>query len=101
MADGANGHDALAGIRVVECGDFVAPSFAAKQLADLGADVVKIERPGAGDDTRHWTPQLGTAMSPTYATFNRGKRSLALDLDHPQGRKDHASSTPVTGRTTW
>ncbi len=77
----------LSSQRVVDLTQNVAGPYCTQVLADLGADVVKIERPGAGDDTRHWTPQLGSAMSPTYATFNRGKRSLALDLDHPLGRE--------------
>ena len=74
----------LAGQRVIDLTQNVAGPYCTQVLADLGADVIKIERPGAGDDTRHWTPQVGEALSATYATLNRGKRSLALDLDHPQ-----------------
>jgi len=57
-------------------------------LADLGADVVKVERPGAGDDTRQWGPPFVDAggLSGYYLSCNRGKRSLALDLNHPGGR---------------
>lgn len=76
----------LSGQRVIDLTQNVAGPYCTQVLADLGADVVKIERPGAGDDTRHWAPQTGEAMSPTYATFNRGKRSLALDLDHAEGQ---------------
>ncbi len=76
----------LCGQRVIDLTQNVAGPYCTQILADLGADVVKIERPGAGDDTRHWAPQIGEGMSPTYATLNRGKRSLALDLDQPEGQ---------------
>lgn len=76
----------LAGQRVLDLTQNVAGPYCTQILADLGAEVIKVERPGAGDDTRHWTPQVGEALSATYATLNRGKQSLALDLDHPQGQ---------------
>jgi crotonobetainyl-CoA:carnitine CoA-transferase CaiB-like acyl-CoA transferase len=76
----------LSGQRVIDLTQNVAGPYCTQVLADLGAEVIKIERPGAGDDTRHWTPQVGEALSATYATLNRGKRSVALDLDHPQGQ---------------
>lgn len=76
----------LAGQRVIDLTQNVAGPYCTQVLADLGAEVIKIERPGAGDDTRHWAPNIGEAMSPTYATFNRGKQSLAIDLDHPDGQ---------------
>jgi crotonobetainyl-CoA:carnitine CoA-transferase CaiB-like acyl-CoA transferase len=76
----------LSGQRVIDLTQNVAGPYCTQILADLGAAVLKIERPGAGDDTRHWAPQVGTSISATYATFNRGKRSLAVDLDHPQGQ---------------
>ena len=76
----------LSGQRIIDLTQNVAGPYCTQILADLGAEVIKIERPGSGDDTRHWTPQLGEAMSATYATLNRGKQSLALDLDHAQGQ---------------
>ncbi|KQT13887.1 CaiB/BaiF CoA transferase family protein [Ramlibacter sp. Leaf400] len=76
----------LSGQRVIDLTQNVAGPYCTQILADLGADVIKIERPGAGDDTRCWTPQVGEGISATYATLNRGKRSLALDLDHADGQ---------------
>lgn len=77
----------LAGQRVIDMTQNVAGPYCTQILADLGAEVIKIERPGAGDDTRHWAPQIGDGLSPTYATLNRGKKSVALNLDHPDGQK--------------
>jgi crotonobetainyl-CoA:carnitine CoA-transferase CaiB-like acyl-CoA transferase len=76
----------LSGQRVIDLTQNVAGPYCTQVLADLGAQVIKIERPGTGDDTRHWTPQVGEAISATYATLNRGKQSVALDLDHPAGQ---------------
>jgi crotonobetainyl-CoA:carnitine CoA-transferase CaiB-like acyl-CoA transferase len=55
-------------------------------LADLGADVVKVESPGAGDDTRAWGPPFWNAHSPLFLAFNRDKRAISLDLRHPDAR---------------
>ncbi|MDB5890759.1 MAG: L-carnitine dehydratase/bile acid-inducible protein [Polaromonas sp.] len=76
----------LAGQRVIDMTQNVAGPYCTQILADLGAEVIKIERPGAGDDTRHWAPQIGDGLSPTYATLNRGKKSVALNLDHVDGQ---------------
>ena len=56
-------------------------------LADLGATVTKIERPGAGDDCRYWGPPFIDGVSPWFASTNRNKRSVALNLRHPSGGK--------------
>lgn len=90
MQTPSNGRDALAGIRVIECGDFVAPSFAAKQLADLGADVVKIETPGRGDTARLRGPYAGEAepeRSGFYLYLNTNKHGIAVDLQRPEGHE--------------
>src|SRR5437764_1080465 len=68
---------ALAGIRVVEVGNFMAAPFCALQLADLGADVVKVENPDGGDQVRTTAPFLDGESS-SFIRLNRNKRSLAL-----------------------
>ncbi len=74
----------LAGLRVVEFGQIAAGPFAGSLLADLGADVVKVERPDGGDGMRNWPPLArdaqGQAFSENFASVNRNKRSLAADL---------------------
>ncbi|MEM1299899.1 MAG: CoA transferase [Pseudomonadota bacterium] len=76
----------LDGIRVVEIGHSIAAPYAALVLAELGAEVVKIERPGAGDDCRSWgAPVEGAA--PTFHAMNRLKRSVTLDMKSAQGRE--------------
>lgn len=77
----------LAGIRVLELGQIAAGPFAGSLLADLGADVVKVERPDGGDGLRDWPPlsanEEGVAFSENFASINRNKRSLAADLKDP------------------
>ena len=75
----------LAGLRVLDLSRVVAGPYCALLLGDLGADVIKVERPGRGDDMRHWRGQDG--MSPVFAAVNRNKRSLALGLQHPDGAR--------------
>lgn len=76
------GAGALAGIRVVELGQYISGPYAAKLLADLGAEVVKVESPD-GDPMRRWEGRA--TMSPQFAAYNRGKRGVVLDLKSPQG----------------
>jgi crotonobetainyl-CoA:carnitine CoA-transferase CaiB-like acyl-CoA transferase len=82
----------LQGIRVLELARILAGPWAGQLLADLGADVIKVERPDEGDDTRHWGPPFvsapdGTDLSSAYFhSCNRGKRSLAVDLASAQGQ---------------
>ncbi len=80
----------LAGVRVVDASRVLAGPYLAMLLGDLGADVVKIEKPGTGDQTRAWGPPwVGDGEERTSAYFvsaNRNKRSVALDLKHPGAR---------------
>lgn len=75
----------LAGLRVVELGNFIAAPSAGRLMADLGADVVKVERPVGGDELRRWRLHEGDT-SLLFRAMNRNKRSLTLDLKHPEGR---------------
>jgi crotonobetainyl-CoA:carnitine CoA-transferase CaiB-like acyl-CoA transferase len=79
----------LDGIKVLDLSRVLAGPWCTQLLADLGADVVKIERPGAGDDTRHWGPPWhGEGKDRVAAYFlscNRGKRSAAIDFAKPEG----------------
>jgi crotonobetainyl-CoA:carnitine CoA-transferase CaiB-like acyl-CoA transferase len=77
---------ALAGIRVVDFTEYIAGPYCTMMLADMGADVVKVEQPGAGDASRTaYGTQLG-GESAVFLTVNRNKRSVALDLARPAGR---------------
>ncbi|MTD54347.1 CaiB/BaiF CoA transferase family protein [Amycolatopsis pithecellobii] len=76
----------LAGIRVLDLSRVLAGPYCTMVLADLGADVVKIERPGAGDDLRAWGPPYGPGGDSTYfQTVNRNKTGMAVDLKSPSG----------------
>ncbi|THE64125.1 CoA transferase [Salinadaptatus halalkaliphilus] len=76
----------LEGVRVLDCTQMLAGPFATQLLADLGADVVKIERPGHGDITRSTGPDVGdSGLSAYFSSLNRGKRSVELDLSSEDG----------------
>jgi crotonobetainyl-CoA:carnitine CoA-transferase CaiB-like acyl-CoA transferase len=75
----------LEGVRVLDCSRILAGPLATMILGDLGADVVKVERPGAGDDTRHWGPPFVGEDAAYFLALNRNKRSIALDLQTPGG----------------
>src|SRR5437764_5576591 len=73
-------------MRVIEVGNYMAAPFAGVTLADLGADVIKVENPQGGDHSRHKAPFAGgEAMG--FMQLNRGKRSVELDLKQPKGRE--------------
>lgn len=84
---------ALAGIKVLDLSRVLAGPWATQLLADLGADVVKVERPVAGDDTRHWGPPFlkdaagnDTREASYFTACNRNKRSITVDMAHPEGQ---------------
>jgi glutaryl-CoA transferase len=83
----------LAGVRVLELARILAGPWAGQMLADLGADVIKVERKGAGDDTRGWGPPFvegkdGKPIGSAYFhSANRGKRSIELDFESEEGRR--------------
>ncbi len=82
----------LAGVRVLELARILAGPWCGQLLADLGAEVIKVERPGAGDDTRGWGPPFVTDIhgkawgAAYYHACNRGKRSVAVDFETDEGR---------------
>jgi crotonobetainyl-CoA:carnitine CoA-transferase CaiB-like acyl-CoA transferase len=76
----------LAGVRVVDLSRVLAGPYATMALADLGADVVKVEHPRGGDETRSWGPPFVGGESAYFLSVNRSKRSIALDLKDPDGR---------------
>jgi len=84
-------HGPLSNVRVLDLSRVLAGPWATQTLADLGAEVIKIERPGAGDDTRHWGPPFTTTAdgAPGDAAYflcaNRGKKSVELDIASPEG----------------
>jgi crotonobetainyl-CoA:carnitine CoA-transferase CaiB-like acyl-CoA transferase len=77
----------LAGIRVVDLSRVLAGPYCTMVLADLGADVIKVERPQGGDETRAWGPPFADGESAYYLSVNRSKRSCAIDLGEPEGRE--------------
>jgi crotonobetainyl-CoA:carnitine CoA-transferase CaiB-like acyl-CoA transferase len=76
----------LRGVRVLELAQNLAGPYCGQILADLGADVVKVERPGSGDAARAWGPPFVAGAGSIFATANRGKRSVALDIASEAGR---------------
>ncbi|HJV59376.1 MAG TPA: CaiB/BaiF CoA-transferase family protein [Albitalea sp.] len=89
-----NGPQSLAGVRVLDLSRVLAGPWCTQTLADLGADVIKVERPGSGDDTRGWGPPFlkddagqDTAEAAYYLGTNRNKRSIAVDIAQPAGQQ--------------
>jgi len=78
---------ALQGVRVLDLSRVLAGPFCTMLLADYGADVIKVEAPGRGDDTRHWGPPWAGGESAYFLSVNRNKRSVTLNLKHEEGRQ--------------
>ena len=76
----------LSGVKVLDLTRVLSGPYAAMTLADMGADVVKIERPGRGDDTRGFGPPFAEGVATYFLAVNRGKRSVSLDLKDPEDR---------------
>jgi len=91
MTDLPRPHGPLAGVRVLDLSRVLAGPWATQTLADLGAEVIKIERPGTGDDTRQWGPPFTTTTdgrqgdAAYFLCANRGKKSVELDIALPEG----------------
>ncbi|MGE2833285.1 CaiB/BaiF CoA transferase family protein [Mycobacterium sp. SMC-4] len=87
----AAGHDLpLAGVRVLDFTRILSGPYCTQFLAELGAEIIKIERPGVGDDTRSWGPPFiddEDRISAYFAALNRGKASVAVDFTDPRGRE--------------
>ena len=84
----------LEGYRVLELSRILAGPWAGQIFADMGAEVIKVERPGEGDDTRHWGPPWlagrdgnATGEAAYYLGTNRGKKSLTIDIASPGGQQ--------------
>lgn len=78
--------EALNGIRIIEMTEALAGPFCAMMLGDLGADVIKIERPGAGDMTRGWAPPYVKEESAYFMSVNRNKRGITLNMKDPEAQ---------------
>jgi crotonobetainyl-CoA:carnitine CoA-transferase CaiB-like acyl-CoA transferase len=86
-------HLPLRGVRVLDLGRILAAPLAGQALGDMGAEIIKVERPGTGDEARRWGPPFlqdeqgrDTRESPMYLCANRNKRSVSIDLAHPDGQ---------------
>src|SRR3984957_14923186 len=78
---------ALSHIRVLDLSRILAGPWCSQNLADMGAEVIKVERPGTGDDTRRWGPPFVQAESTYFLSVNRGKRSVTINLKDPGERE--------------
>src|SRR5262245_21911831 len=75
----------LADVRVLDASRVLAGPFCGQMLGDLGAEVIKVERPGQGDETRGWGPPVAGDLSAYYLSCNRNKKGITLDLSRPEG----------------
>ena len=85
----------LDGIRVLELGNFISGPYGAMLLADMGAEVIKVENPKGGDPFRGW--DFG-GDQPNFWAYNRGKKSVTLNLQTPEGKEIFYGENPSTGQ---
>lgn len=84
---------ALQGLRVIDFSRVVAGPYSTMLLGDLGAEVIKVERPGKGDDSRAWGPPSRGEVSTYFLGLNRNKKSIAIDLSTERGPPSPANSS--------
>lgn len=87
MNDSDEARGPLAGVRVLDLSRVLAGPYCTMVLGDLGADIIKIERPGSGDDTRGWGPPWAGTESAYFLSTNRNKKSVTLDLKQPEAQE--------------
>ena len=87
LSEGAFRFDFLRGVRVLDLTTSIAGPYATMMLGDMGADVVKVERPGIGDEARQWGPPFHLRQSLWFVSVNRNKRSITLDFSGEEGRR--------------
>ena len=85
MSEASAAAGPLAGIRVLEVTQYISGPFAGQQLADAGAEIIKVERPGLGDPMRNYASGQAPLYGPNFTAINRNKRSVALDFQDPDG----------------
>ncbi|CAI9728530.1 succinate--hydroxymethylglutarate CoA-transferase-like [Octopus vulgaris] len=76
----------LSGVRIIDLTRILAGPYCTMILADMGAEVIKVERPGCGDDTRTWGPPFRSSESTYFLSVNRNKKSIAVDIKTPEGK---------------
>lgn len=82
----------LRGVRVIDLTQNVAGPYCTQILGDLGAEVIKVERPGSGDDTRAWRPPAWSEQASTFLALNRNKKSVCIDLVRRKARRSSRAS---------
>ncbi|XP_050793701.1 succinate--hydroxymethylglutarate CoA-transferase isoform X1 [Gopherus flavomarginatus] len=87
LQPGANKVKPLEGVKILDLTRVLAGPFATMNLGDLGAEVIKVERPGVGDDTRAWGPPFVGTESIYFLSVNRNKKSIAVNMKNPKGAK--------------
>ena len=85
----------LAGIKVLDLTRTLAGPICTQALGELGAEVIKVESPGLGDETRGWPPFAGKGLGAAFLSVNRNKRSVVIDMKTPEGRS-WCTSSPNT-----